>query len=123
MNIATLVSGAILMLPGIVVNVAHATTAAYRRDVPETLLAEAKVPEVAACEAALGHVKGGTIVALELEREDGILLYSIDVRVPGKSGIEEVHVSAMDGRVLLVRHESARDERAEAAADKKRLGH
>jgi uncharacterized membrane protein YkoI len=108
----------ILMLFGALLTTATASTTSYKRDVPSALAAEATVSEQIAYETALKRIKHGKIVALELEREDSILLYSIDVRVAGKSGIEEVHVSATDGSVLSVVRESAQDERAEAAKDR-----
>ena len=42
----------------------------------------------------------------ELEREGGTLLYSWDIKVAGKPGITEVHVSARTGRILSVGHEA-----------------
>ena len=98
---------------------AQANLAPYKRDVPVKLAAEAKISEDAARATALGKVPRGQIASLELERESGQLLYSFDIKVPGKSGIDEVHINAIDGRVLSVQHESAANERAEAAADAK----
>ena len=42
-----------------------------------------------------------------------------DIKIAGKSGIEEVNVNAMDGSLVGVEHESASDEKREAAAEKK----
>ena len=98
---------------------AQANLAAYKRDVPVKLAAEAKVSEDAARATALTKVPHGQVASLELEREGGQLLYSFDLKVPGKAGIDEVHVDAIDGRVLSVQHESATSERAEAAAERK----
>ena len=39
--------------------------------------------------------------------------------MPGKSGIEEVNVNAIDGSVVGKEHESAKTEKKEAAAEKK----
>jgi hypothetical protein len=50
--------------------------------------------------------------------EKGKLQYSYDIKIPGKSGIEEVNVSAVDGSVLGVEHESPATEKKEAAAEK-----
>ena len=63
---------------------------------------------------ALAKVPGGRIQAAELEREHGTLLYSFDIRVPHKPGIEEVHVDAMSGAVIGIAHESPKAERDEA---------
>ncbi len=56
-------------------------------------------------------------MAEELAREHGRLIYSFDVRVPGKSGISEVNVDARHGKVLDVHHESAAAEAKEAHDD------
>jgi uncharacterized membrane protein YkoI len=79
---------------------------AYKRDVPDSLRAQAKISEDSARAIALRRVPGGTIQELELEREGGRLLYSWDIKVAGKPGITEVHVSAITGRILSVEHES-----------------
>ncbi len=79
------------------------------------LLAQAKVTDAAARQAALAKVPGGSIVQAEIEMEKGTLIYSYDVRVMGKAGIEEVAVDARTGAILSVEHESAADEAAEKA--------
>ena len=79
------------------------------------LLAQAKVTDAAARQAALARVPGGSIVQAEIEMEKGTLIYSYDVRVMGKAGIEEVAVDARTGAILSVEHESAADEAAEKA--------
>ena len=78
---------------------------AYKREVPDSLAAKAKISEDSARAIALRRVPGGTIQELELEREGGRLLYSWDIKVAGKPGITEVHVSAITGRILSVEHE------------------
>jgi len=80
-------------------------TPSYKRDVPAALAAQAKVAEDSAVARALARVPGGQVVQLVLEREGGRLIYSLDIKVPGKAGIEEVHVDALSGRVLAVEHE------------------
>jgi uncharacterized membrane protein YkoI len=81
------------------------TAPAYKRDVPARLAAHAKVSEDSARVIALQRVPGGTVQALELEREGGVLLYSWDIKVAGKPGTTEVHVDALTGRILAVEHE------------------
>jgi uncharacterized membrane protein YkoI len=54
---------------------------------------------------ALARVPGGRITEAELE-EDGRLLYSFDIRVEGRSGVEEVQVDARTGEVVSIEHES-----------------
>ena len=41
-------------------------------------------------------------------------MYSFDIKVPGKSGSEEVVGDAMTGKVLSVEHESPEEEAKEA---------
>ena len=77
----------------------------YTREVPDSLAAKAKISEDSARAIALHRIHG-TVQALELEREHGRLLYSWDIKVAGKRGITEVHVDALNGRVLAVEHEN-----------------
>ncbi len=95
-----------------------APPAEYKRDVPATLAQEAKITEGAACQVALSRIGSGKVVALELEREHGELIYSIDIEIPGKDGVEEVEVNAIDGAVIAVEHESDSDEAKEKADEK-----
>jgi len=80
---------------------------------------EAKISEDAARATALKEVPNGSVKSEELEREKGKLIYSYDITVPGKSGVEEVNVNAMDGTVVGKMHESAKTEKAEAKAETK----
>jgi len=75
-----------------------------------------KIPEAQARATALTRVPHGTIKSYEVEREGGRLIYSYDIVVKGKPGIEEVHVDAMTGDFLAKEHEGAAAEQSEAAA-------
>ena len=89
------------------------------------LTAMAKVSDADARKAALDKVgaAGATISKGGLEVEDGCLLYSFDVKTPGKSGIDEVWVDATTGQVVGdVKHETPKMEKAEAKADAKERG-
>jgi uncharacterized membrane protein YkoI len=77
----------------------------YKREVPDSLVPMAKISEDSARAIALHRVRG-MVQALELEREHGRLLYSWDIKVAGKPGITEVHVDAMNGKILAVEHET-----------------
>ncbi len=57
----------------------------------------------------------------ELEMEHGCLVYSFDIRVAGKEGLEEVLIDAGTGKVLSHTHESAEQEATEGA--KEQAGH
>ena len=80
----------------------------------------AKVKEEAAKKAAIDKVnaKGSTVSKGGLEVEEGCLVYTYDIKVPGKSGVEEVFVDAGTGAVLKVEHESAVKEAAEKTGTK-----
>ena len=81
---------------------------------------EAKISESDARATALKQVANGTVKSVELEREKGKLIYSYDITVPGKSGIEEVNVNAIDGSVVgKPTHESAKTEKKEAKQEAK----
>jgi len=88
-------------------------TASFAADDPK-LVAEAKIKETEARATALAQVKNGTVRSEELEREHGHLIYSYDIQVPGKSGIDEVNVDAMTGKVIAKTHEGDKAERKEA---------
>jgi uncharacterized membrane protein YkoI len=59
-----------------------------------------------------------TIKEAELEVEHGCLVYSFDIAVAGRSGIEEIQVDAGNGKVLSSEHESEASEAAEKSKDK-----
>src|ERR1700687_668659 len=85
------------------------------------LSALAKISLAEAQKTALASIKApptATVSEGELEVERGCLVYSFDVRVPGKSGVEEVIVDPGNGKILSHKHESARQEAAEKAKDK-----
>jgi uncharacterized membrane protein YkoI len=80
---------------------------------------EAKISEATARATALAQVPNGTVKSSELEREKGKLIYSYDITVPGKTGIEEVNVNAIDGSVVARSHEGAKAEKKEKAQEAK----
>jgi uncharacterized membrane protein YkoI len=84
-----------------------------------TLKKEAKISEETARATALKQVPNGTIKSSELEREHGKLIYSFDISVPGKTGIDEVNVNAIDGSVVAKQHETPKAEKTEAAQEAK----
>ena len=93
--------------------------ASYKKELPEGLLKKAKVTEDAAAKTALARVPKGAIESVELEEEDGKLIYSFDIKTAGKSGVDEVQVSAITGKITSVAHETAAQAAKEAAADAK----
>jgi uncharacterized membrane protein YkoI len=84
----------------------HETEAQLRR--------QARIPEAQARRTALARVPNGRVRSHELEREHGRLIWSYDIAVAGRTGIEEVTVDAITGRVVSHEHETPADERREA---------
>jgi uncharacterized membrane protein YkoI len=109
----------------LIVGGAHSASAqakkapAAKHETQAVLRAEAKITEADARTTALAEVPNGKIQSHELEREKGTLLYSFDIKVPGKSGIEEVQVDAITGHMISHEHETPATEKQEAAAEAK----
>ena len=82
------------------------------------MLKLAKITPAAATATALARVPNGKVKSANIEMEKKKLIYSFDIKVDGKSGIEEVAVDALTGVVLDVAHETPADEAKEAKADK-----
>lgn len=99
---------------------AHAQNAKPIKEEKPGLLAKATITAEQAQKTALERVKNGAISSAEIEEEDGKLVFSFDIKVPGKSGIEEVLVDAKTGAIVSVEHESPASEAREAAKDAKK---
>lgn len=97
---------------------AQGQTPTYKRDLPANLVKQATVSEANAAKTVAARLPSGRIQAVELENEDGRLIYSYEVKVPGRPGIEEINVNAKTGAVVSTEHESPASERGEAKADK-----
>jgi uncharacterized membrane protein YkoI len=80
---------------------------------------EAKISEATARATALREVPNGSVKSGELERENGKLIYSFDITVPGKTGIDEVNIDATNGSVIAKQHETPMTEKQEAAKEAK----
>ncbi|MDE3016949.1 MAG: PepSY domain-containing protein [Pseudomonadota bacterium] len=80
-----------------------------------------KISKDDAQKTALAEVKGKhkKVESGELESENGCLIYSFDVRVSGKPGVEEIMVDAGNGKMLSHQHEAPGKEAAEKAQDEK----
>ena len=81
------------------------------------LLVKATIRPDAARSAALALVPKGKIAEQEIEVENGKLAYSFDIKVPGRTGIEEVLIDAKTGAVISHEHEGPKAEAAERAKD------
>ena len=82
------------------------------------LLKQARVTKHQAKRIALARVKGGTIKCVELEKENGILIWSIDVAQAGKKDITDVWVDATTGKITAVEIETPAVEKKEVAEHK-----
>jgi uncharacterized membrane protein YkoI len=82
------------------------------------LLKQARVTKHQAKRIALARVKHGTIKSADLEKENGVLIWSFDVVQPGKKNLTEVWVDATTGKIISVDVETASTEKKEAAEDK-----
>jgi uncharacterized membrane protein YkoI len=94
-------------------------TKTKKADTQAALQKEAKISEETARATALKQVPNGTVKSSELEREHGKLIYSYDITVPGKTGIDEVNVNAMDGSIVAKQHETPKSEKKEAVQEAK----
>ena len=86
-----------------------------KKESKKALAKEAKITMKQARDAAL-KAAPGKIKEEELERENGKLVYSFDIRT--KEGTKEVQINAIDGSVVSVETETAADEAKEKAAEK-----
>jgi len=93
---------------------------AMKKESQAALQREAKIPEATARATALAEVPNGTVKSSELEREKGKLIYSYDIKVAGKTGIEEIAVNAIDGTIVSREHETPKMEKKEAAKEAKK---
>ena len=80
----------------------------------------AMVSDADARKAAIDKIgaSGAMITKGGIESEDGCLIYSFDVKTPGKKGIDEVIVDAGTGTILKVDHEGVVGEVAGKAKQK-----
>ncbi len=100
--------------------VAAGSASAQKKARPESqaaLAREAKITKAEATKTALAQVPGAKVRSSEIEREKGKLIYSFDLKVAGKSGIEEINVDAMTGAVVAREHEGPKAEKKEAVQE------
>ncbi len=84
--------------------------------IPAALKKDAKISVEAARATALKKVPG-ELQEEELEKENGKLVYSFDIRATGQKDITEVQVSAIDGSIVSVEKEDAASESKEKKQD------
>ena len=97
---------------------AQTTTAARpMKEEKPGLLAHARVTPDSARRLAVAQVANGVIYEEEIEEEHGKLVYSFDIKVRGRRGVEEVQIDALSGAMVSHEHETPRQAARERAAD------
>ena len=76
-------------------------------------------PKITMAEARATALKRapGKVTSEELETEHGKLIYSFDIAT-SKTGVTEVNVDAINGKIVAVQHENAAKEAAEKKQEK-----
>jgi len=92
------------------------TQAPKKSKIPAALKKDAKISVEDARATAVKKVPG-EILEEELEKENGKLVYSFDIRATGQKDITEVQVSAIDGSIVSVEKENAASEAKEKKQD------
>lgn len=95
----------LVLLLAPVVNAAAQQPALVVKEDRPGLLARATLSPDSAAKLAQARLPGATIQSAEIEKEDGRLIYSFEMRTAGQRGIDEVNVDARTGTVLPVEHE------------------
>ena len=71
-----------------------------------TLAAQAKISKADAEKIGLGKVPSGVMQSSEIEKENGKLVWSLDIATPGTKDITEVLVDAQTGAVISMEAET-----------------
>ncbi len=110
---------ALLTFPAAALSAQSVGAASQMKEDKAGQLAKAKVTPDAARRTALARVPQGVILEQGIEEEGGKLVFSFDIRVPGKTGIEEVLIDARSGTVVSQEHETPAKVAAEKTQDAK----
>jgi len=82
------------------------------------LLKQASVTKQQAKKIALARVKRGAIKCVKLEKENGLLIWSVDIAKPPKKDLTDVWVDATTGKITAVEVETPITEKKEVAEQK-----
>jgi Peptidase propeptide and YPEB domain len=82
------------------------------------LIKQTQVTKHEAKGIALARVKHGTIKCAELIKENGILIWSVDVAQSGKKNLTDVWVDATTGKITAVAIETPFFEKEEVAEER-----
>ena len=82
------------------------------------LLKQARVTKHQAKKIALTRVRHGAIKCVELQKENGVLIWSVDIAQPPKKDLTDVWVDATTGKITAVEVETPITEKKEVAEQK-----
>src|SRR6476659_7815411 len=82
------------------------------------LLKQARVTKHQAKKIALARVKRGAIKCVELETENGLLIWSVDIAQPSKKDLTDVLLDATTGKLTSVFVDTPTTEKKEVAEKK-----
>ena len=82
------------------------------------LLRQARVTKHQAKKIALARVRHGAIKCVELQKENGVLTWSVDIAQPRQKDLTDVWVDATTGRITAVEIETPITEKREVAEQK-----
>lgn len=119
------IAGVLLLTSALTAYTAEGQAAAAAKPMKEEkpgMLARARVTPDSARKLALVQVANGVIDEEEIEEEHGKLVYSFDIKVAGRRGIEEIQIDALSGAMVSHEHETPRQAAQERAADARAAG-
>jgi hypothetical protein len=82
------------------------------------LLKQARITKHQAKKIALARVRHGAIKCVELQKENGVLTWSVDVAQPRQKDLTDVWVDATTGKITAVEVETPITEKKEVAEQK-----
>ena len=82
------------------------------------LLKQAGVTKHQAKKIALTRVRRGAIKCVELEKEKGVLIWSVDIAQPPKKDLTDVWVDATTGKITAIEIETPITEKKEVVEQK-----
>src|SRR4029077_12378114 len=82
------------------------------------LLKQVRVTKHQAKKIALARVRHGAIKCVELQKENGVLIWSVDIAQPRQKDLTDVWVDATTGKITAVEVETPITEKEEVAEQK-----
>jgi hypothetical protein len=82
------------------------------------LLKQARITKHEAKKIALARVRHGAIKCVVLQKENGVLIWSVDIAQPPKKDLTDVSVDATTGKITAVEVETPITEKKEVAEQK-----